>query len=224
MSSDTKMSEGKFWLWMINLKNRSVLLNMLEPIGFEVFEGVNGKQALAKASEIKPDLILMDLVMPVMDGFEVTRQLRKISGFKNIPVIALSASVFEDNKNQSRKAGCDDFISKPVRAELLFEMLKKYLKLEWIYDTADLKAAEKIKDIRPTLAVLKTPPTEELGHLSELAKIGDIQGVLTRLKKIEDQDSDKKYAPFLEELYKLAKSYNMKKIRKFIQQFQKSMG
>lgn len=119
-------------------ENRSVLVNMLEPLGFEIIEATDGLDCLNKALESKPDVILMDLVMPVLDGFEATRQLRQLTGLKKIVIIATSASVFDYSQDKSRKAGCDDFISKPVRAEQLLEQLRVYLGLEWVYDDLGL--------------------------------------------------------------------------------------
>lgn len=97
-------------------ENRSFLVNLLEPLGFEIVEATDGGDCLNKTLEFKPDLILMDLVMPGMDGFEATRQIRKLTELKKIVIIAASASVFDYSQAKSRKVGCDDFIPKPVRS------------------------------------------------------------------------------------------------------------
>ena len=91
-------------------ENRSVLMRMLAPLGFELKEAADGQEALEQAVAFQPDLIMMDLVMPVMDGFEATRQLRQVPALKTIPIIALSASVFEYTRQQSMEVGCDGFI------------------------------------------------------------------------------------------------------------------
>jgi DNA-binding response OmpR family regulator len=80
------------------------------------------------------DLILMDLLMPVLDGFEVTRQLRQLPELKDVVAIALSADVFESTKQKSLAAGCQDFLPKPVQAELLLESVMVHLRLEGIYE------------------------------------------------------------------------------------------
>ena len=113
--------------------NRAVLVNLLRSIGFEVFESVDGKDCLEKATKIKPDLILMDLVMPAIDGFEATRRIRELVEIKDVIVIAISASVFEDDRSKSLISGCDDFISKPFRIQDLLEKIKEHLGLEWAY-------------------------------------------------------------------------------------------
>ncbi|HEY9847414.1 MAG TPA: ATP-binding protein, partial [Candidatus Caenarcaniphilales bacterium] len=114
--------------------NRSIMVNLLEPLGFEVVEATDGVDGLNKAREFKPDIIFMDLVMPVMDGFEATRQLRLLPNLNSTVVIAISASVFDFNQQSSWKAGCDGFIPKPVREAELLEKLRVHLELEWIYE------------------------------------------------------------------------------------------
>ncbi|MFW9263039.1 ATP-binding protein [Nostoc sp. CALU 546] len=115
-------------------ENRSVLVNLLKPLGFVVTAVSNGREGLDKAKEIHPDLIITDLMMPEMDGYEMLRQLRQIPELKNIPAIASSASVFESNQNESITAGADAFLPKPVEAPALLKLLEKYLSLQWIYE------------------------------------------------------------------------------------------
>jgi len=96
-------------------ENRSVMCNLLEPLGFKIIEACHGQEGLEKIRDIDVALVLTDLVMPVMDGFEFVRQLRKSPEFQTIPIIAASASVFDYYQEQSKMAGCDDFIAKPFR-------------------------------------------------------------------------------------------------------------
>ena len=74
-------------------ENRAVVVEMLGPLGFEMVEAVNGREGLKKAQALRPDLILMDIVMPEMDGLEATRRLRRLRALKDVPIIAVSASV-----------------------------------------------------------------------------------------------------------------------------------
>ena len=94
-------------------ENRATLKDMLLPLGFEIAEAVNGQDALAQATIFSPELILMDLVMPVMDGLEATRQIRQIPAFQGVVVIGVSASALEAKRQVSLDAGCDDFLAKP---------------------------------------------------------------------------------------------------------------
>lgn len=121
--------------------NRSVLVNLLEPLGFEVVEATDGLDGLSTAREFQPDVIFIDLVMPVMDGFEATRQLRTLPELAGVVVIAISASVFDFDQQQSREVGCDGFLPKPVRETELLEKLQVHLGLEWVYEQVDAIAA-----------------------------------------------------------------------------------
>ena len=85
----------------------------------------NGIQAVTKSEDEKPDLILMDIRMPEMDGLDATRIIKEVNS--NIPIIALSAYAFEENIREAKAAGCDDFLAKPFRVEDLIEIIKKYI-------------------------------------------------------------------------------------------------
>jgi CheY-like chemotaxis protein len=115
-------------------ENRRVLLEMLAPLGFILSEAENGQEALVQASLTQPEVILMDLVMPVMDGFEATRQLRKLPLFQDTVIIAVSASVFGQDQQTSIHVGCNAFLSKPVQYRQLLQTIEQFLAIEWRYD------------------------------------------------------------------------------------------
>ena len=85
----------------------------------------DGEQGVAMANEKNPDLILMDISLPVMDGYEATRMIRKT--MPSIPIIGLSAHAMDGHEQKAKDAGCNDYLTKPVNDDLLFNMLKKYL-------------------------------------------------------------------------------------------------
>ncbi len=114
-------------------ENRSVIVNLLMPLGFKVIEASNGQEGIDKAIDIQPDLIMTDLILPVVDGLEVVKCLRKLNEFKQTPIFAVTASVFDYNQKQSYEVGCNTFIPKPFRAEMLLENLQKFLDLAWIH-------------------------------------------------------------------------------------------
>jgi len=115
-------------------ENRLIIKELLTPLGFQVFEAKNGQRALEKLYRINPHLIITDLLMPEVSGFEFVRYLRTISNFKDIPVIALSASVFETSREKSIEVGCNDFLAIPFQRDVLLEVFSKHLKIKWIYE------------------------------------------------------------------------------------------
>ncbi|CAN1212320.1 CHASE2 domain-containing protein [Tumidithrix helvetica PCC 7403] len=115
------------------LHNRSIITQLLEPIGFEVVEANTGQEGLSKAIARQPDLILVDLWMPEMDGFEMVAQLRQHPNFKTLPIIAWSASVLESDRQKSIEVGCNDFLDKPLQFQNLISMLEHHLKIKWNY-------------------------------------------------------------------------------------------
>jgi len=115
-------------------ENRSVLVDMLAPLGFDLLEAQDGQTAIEHALAWKPDVILMDVRMPVLDGLEATRRIRTIPELKGIVVIAISASAYEQNREQCLAAGVDDFLAKPFREENLLELLRIHLSLELTAD------------------------------------------------------------------------------------------
>jgi CheY-like chemotaxis protein len=110
-----------------NEMNRDMLSRRLARNGFEVVVAVNGQEGVDKASSETPDLILMDMSLPVIDGWEATRQLKEADGTKAIPVIALTAHAMADDKNKALGAGCDDFDTKPVELVRLLEKINALL-------------------------------------------------------------------------------------------------
>ena len=92
---------------------------------YEFFRARNGKEAVELATEEKPDLVLMDIKMPVMDGLEATRAIK--ASHPDLPVIALTANAFDSDRQLAMEAGCNDFLSKPVNAERCIETIKQYL-------------------------------------------------------------------------------------------------
>jgi CheY-like chemotaxis protein len=209
--------------------NRSVLVNLLEPLGFEVLEATNGQEGLNKAIEVKPDVILMDLVMTVMDGFEATRRLRMLPDFKQVVVIAISASVFDFDKQQSREVGCDDFLPKPVREADLLEKLRVYLGLEWVYEESAVRVqpSATIDREQPTVdneqltnPRLIAPPAEELSILLDLAMRGNLRDIADRATRLEELNEQ--WVPFATHLRQLAKGFKGKQILQFLKQLRGS--
>lgn len=106
--------------------NRDLLLQLLED-DYEVIMAVDGGEGVKKAEQEKPDLILMDLGMPVMDGWEATRKIKANSELKQIPIIAVTSHAMVGDEIQAREAGCDDYLPKPIDENELLRKIKKFL-------------------------------------------------------------------------------------------------
>ncbi len=106
--------------------NRRIVVKVLSVEGYDVVEATDGVQALSRARAEHPDLILMDLALPNMDGWEATRRLKADPDTREIPVVALTAFAMRGDEEQARAAGCDDYIPKPARPIAIREIVKKY--------------------------------------------------------------------------------------------------
>jgi PAS domain S-box-containing protein len=116
-------------------ENRQLLVRLLEPLGFEVRQAANGQEAIALWESFEPHLIWMDLRMPVMDGYEATKQIKSQLKGQATAIIALTASAFEEERAVALSAGCDDFIRKPFREAEILEKMAHYLGVRYIYES-----------------------------------------------------------------------------------------
>lgn len=112
-----------------NELNRDMLSRRLARQGYQVVQAVDGGEAIARAHDSAPDLILMDLSLPVIDGWEATRRLKADEATRRIPVIALTAHAMAGDREQAMAAGCDDFDTKPVELSRLLEKIAALLGL-----------------------------------------------------------------------------------------------
>ncbi len=115
------------------MANLMLAKSILKPIGFQLEIAENGKLALDKAASFQPDLILMDIQMPVMGGIEATTKLREDSDHKDTPILAISAGVFEDEYQKIKDAGMNDFLAKPYIIEQMLSKIQHYLGIEYLY-------------------------------------------------------------------------------------------
>jgi CheY-like chemotaxis protein len=110
-----------------NEMNRDMLSRRLERRGYAVVLAMDGEQGVSLARSEKPDLILMDMSLPVMDGWEATRQIKSTLETKGIPIIALTAHAMPSDEQKAREAGCDDFDTKPIELQRLMEKITALL-------------------------------------------------------------------------------------------------
>ena len=110
-----------------NEMNRDMLSRRLERKGYSVVCAVDGQEGVARAGTEKPDLILMDMSLPVLDGWQATQQLKADAATRAIPVIALTAHAMAEDEKRAREAGCDDYDTKPVELERLLQKIQRLL-------------------------------------------------------------------------------------------------
>jgi CheY-like chemotaxis protein len=203
-------------------ENRSVIVNLLEPLGFNLLEAENGKEGLAQAQQHHPDLIITDLAMPVMNGFEMLKHLRKSADLQHHKVIVSSASVAEIDQQMSINAGGNDFLPKPVHADELFATLEKFLNLVWQYETptngetANIEASW-LKADSTNFAPDQVPPLEDLQKLLKLVQQGRLKKVIEMAEQLEQRD--RIYQPFSQQIVKLAQQFQPKQIHQLIQAY-----
>jgi PAS domain S-box-containing protein len=209
--TDIVIQAKPFTLLIVDDKwaNRQMLVNLLSELGFQVLEADNGQAALELAQKNQPDLIITDLMMPTMDGFELTRQIRQTESLQDTVVIAASASVFEHHRCQSIQAGCSEFIAKPINTQVVLDLLSRYLLLEWIYEelTPPISATT-------TITPIIKPSATQMAILFKLVMTGKVQKIIEYTTQLEQQDPS--LSPFAQEVRYLAKNFEMNKLRTLV--------
>jgi two-component system cell cycle response regulator DivK len=107
--------------------NRQILRDLLASAGHDMMEAHDGEQALVAVVEHKPDLILMDIQLPIMDGYEATRRIKAMPEFKNIPIIVVTSYALSGDEGKARDAGCDAYVTKPYSPRALLAKVREYL-------------------------------------------------------------------------------------------------
>lgn len=203
---------------------RQMLIDLLEPLHFEVIEADNGQTAIELAYKEKPHLILMDFVMPIMDGFESVRRIRRIKDLADIKIIALSASVFEEHRRSGKISGCNDFLPKPIDINTLLEAIRTQLSLNWKYTAHHSPANNMFADSSSQQiedAILTSDDLPEIGTLKKLlyaAQMGDIRSLLLWIEEAENEIKLKKIK------IKMRKYLEEYKIEELISMFQSSIS
>ncbi|MGZ4958452.1 MAG: response regulator [Methylomonas sp.] len=169
--------------------NRLLLKRIMQEVGFDVREAANGEQALAAYASFRPNLIWMDMRMPIMDGYEATQRIRQMEGGEKVKIAALTASAFTDERDRVLGAGCDEFVRKPFRESELFEVVKRLLGVVYDYSPAQGEAPE-LGDISQTDLVewLAKLPATLRQRLRQTLEIGDVSEVSAVLEAIEAVD------------------------------------
>ena len=111
-----------------NPDNRMLIRRVLQAAGYEVIEAADGRAGLRQAADARPDLILMDINLPEIDGYELTARLKQVPSLNRIPIIAVTANVMKGDREKTLAAGCDGYIQKPIDIDLLPSQIERFLK------------------------------------------------------------------------------------------------
>ncbi len=187
--------------------NRIVVYEILTPLGFVISEAKNGREGLEKLVKVAPDLVMTDIIMPEMDGYEFAKGIRE-SYSQDLPVLAVSASVSLEDRNLAIAAGCNEFLDKPLDMEKLFTALKRYLHLQWIYEQ---KPSSLPCDPSPMIV----PKPEYLQPLYRALKIGDIDAIEETAYRLKEKKSE--YEAFSDRLLELTAEFDERGILELLE-------
>ncbi|MDV3349642.1 PAS domain-containing protein [Leptothoe sp. LEGE 181152] len=185
--------------------SRTLLMQLLEPVGFKVRAATNGQEALQIWQKWQPHLIWMDMRMPVMDGYEATQRIRTSLQGQATVIIALTASALESEKQMVLSVGCDDFVRKPFRDSIIFQKLQQHLGVQYIYEhqhTHNFPRLSSDNQHHIIVEQLSKQPKEWLHQLHEASSLADAEWVAQLIDEIpipEDQ--------LVEALTKLVKGF-----------------
>jgi CheY-like chemotaxis protein len=170
--------------------NRRLLTGLLDSVGFETREASNGSEAVDIWKSWRPHFIWMDMRMPVMDGYEATREIRRLeeSGSEPCRIVALTASAFEHEREGILETGCDDFVTKPFREATIFAKLSEHLGAVFVREDSDApEQAAGADDL--TLERVRALPTDLLADLRASLEAGDVALAGRAVDRIEPLDS-----------------------------------
>jgi PAS domain S-box-containing protein len=171
-------------------ENRDLLIQLLGSVGFQIRTATNGKEAISIWQQWQPHLIWMDLRMPVMDGYEATRQIKATSQGQNTAIIALTATVFEEQRSSIFAAGCDDVVRKPFQEQVIFDKMTEHLGVRYLYQEqasasqSKVTVSEKIFLKSEDLAIM---PTEWNNSLQQAALQVDGEWLRQLIEQIPDR-------------------------------------
>ncbi len=177
--------------------NRSPVVHFLGALGFETLEAENGDAAIRCAEAWAPDIVLMDSQMPVMDGLEATRRLRRIERFRTLPIVAVSANASATDEQACRAAGADLFLRKPLDLARLLREIGRLLGLSWRWRAAEAESGN--------AALIEPPPPQELAGLLQVARLGNMRAIRSRAEQLAAHDG--RYRPLCDRLCRLADEF-----------------
>jgi signal transduction histidine kinase/CheY-like chemotaxis protein len=197
-------------------QNRTMLMDLLHAVGFVVAAASNGLECLVLLDSFKPDLILMDVMMPVVDGNETTRRIRRMPQWRSVPIVAVTAGASREDEVKCLEAGADAFLAKPVEHDALLRAIGEQLSLDWIVGKpVPEPVAPDVEDAEQ--GNLVAPPAQEIEVLWQLTRIGSMREIRERANYLRALDPV--YAPFAARLETLAQGYHSKELAAFVARF-----
>jgi PAS domain S-box-containing protein len=196
--------------------SRRLLVRLLEPLGFELREAVNGQEAVDTWEDWEPHLIWMDMRMPVMDGHEAARRIKATTQGQATVIVALTASAFEEDRAMILSGGCDDFVRKPFREEEIFGMLTKHLGVRFLYEeegAQPIAVPSGVAKDSLTAEALAALPADWVTSLHQAAAQLDAELILDLLDRIRAQN-----APVADALESLVHGFRFDTIMALTQQ------
>ncbi|MEM9217665.1 MAG: CHASE2 domain-containing protein [Cyanobacteria bacterium P01_F01_bin.150] len=192
--------------------------SFLQSIGCITYTAIDGLTGLEMAKQQKPDLILTDLIMHTFDGIDLLKAIRNCSSLRDIPVIVVSASVFNDDKEKSLAAGATAFLPKPLNFNDLLDLFQEKLSVDWIYAEQQAEASfPNGSSLDMPEHLIDHPDLDILKELYHLAMMGNLYGIEGRLKEIATEEQ-KNYA-FMQAMQYLVENFQIKKIKTFLESF-----
>ena len=172
-------------------ENLKVAVNLLRLVGFETNEAVNGEEALLKFEQWNPDLILMDLRMPVMDGYEATRRIKSTDKGKQTPIVALSASMFEEENKKRESLGLQGYIRKPYTENELFGTIGKVLGIQYLYeDETPISSTKYIYDEVAIAGDIAKLPANIISKMRKAVAVADSDALIELVNGTEQANSE----------------------------------
>ncbi|MTJ49099.1 ATP-binding protein [Dolichospermum sp. UHCC 0259] len=187
--------------------NRQLLIKLLAPLGFEVREASNGQEAITIWDEWEPHLIWMDMRMPVMDGYDATKYIKSTTKGNATAIIALTASVLEEEKAIVLSAGCDDFLRKPFAEHTIFDALAKHLGVKYIYAENNSENSETIAEKSLTSDSLTCMDQEWINQFYQASLEANTNLVIELITKIPQTESF-----IIQSLTKLARQFEFEQL------------
>lgn len=202
-----------------DVHSRALLHDLLNPLGFTLIEAATGHDGLAAAAEHQLDAIIIDLLLPDMNGIEITRTIRQSPLLAGVAIITISAHADEERRQQSLLAGSDTFLTKPLKIEHLLDMLQRWFSP--VQGDTDI-TLQVIDDVTISTGQMIQPPPDEMAALLDLALVGDIRAIGQRAEELARRDA--RFEPFVLEIQRHMRTFRIDALRDLLRSCQHAQG